>query len=280
MTQRAQRRVQKSAAIASQQAAEAAAARPEPVLASEIPETNSGQRVTLSLVPRINEGSKRNVFATSILLVLLVFGVIITLVLLNTSVAQRQYDIVSMRNEERALSQENQALHKEAESLAAPQSLAVKARELGLVSPGAPGLVSLGDGKITQPAEVAEVPEEGSPKYDILPLPGQSINGARELSGQADKPESKSADAADDAADAEVKKAEVPQPTVGQKAKDAQKSEASEDAKDAKGTAESEATGEKSKDGKSKDGQEAKQDSAASLNGGSIPAPNLKTPTE
>lgn len=75
---------------------------------------------------------------TSVVMVMLFVAVIVALVLMNTSVAQRQYDIVSLRNQERALSQENQALLKDAQSLSAPQALARKASDLGLVAPGAP----------------------------------------------------------------------------------------------------------------------------------------------
>ncbi|GAA2949261.1 hypothetical protein [Glutamicibacter sp. BW77] len=259
MTQRAQRRVTKTAAMTAQTVVDGSAARavrPEPVAASELPEIDSRQRVTLSLVPRINETNKRSMLVMVIALVVVAFSVIVTLVLMNTSVAQRQYDIVSLRNQERVLSQENQALLKEAQSLSAPQALAKKAKALGLVAPGAPGLVDLNDNSITKSADKAVKAEGNSANYATLPLPGQSIR---------------------DKAKAETKKSEskAPVPTVGNTSKDDAKS--ATDSADSKNSTKSVVKDETTTRKVADDGRPVFKDSE--LNGGTIPAPMIKSPT-
>lgn len=257
MSQRAPRRVQKIAAVNNQPVVDGSAARalrPEPVLASQLPKGEPRQRVTLSLVPRIKESNRRSMVTMSVILVLLAFSVIVTLVLLNTSVAQRQYDIVSLRNQERALSQENQALLKEAQSLGAPQALAAKAKDLGLVSPGAPGLISLSEGKITQEAEDAVKAKDNKQEYGTLPLPGDSVT---EGEGTQDK--------------AKSEESSTPKTTVGKTSTDADAASAStSDFKDA------EVKSTKSQREVSEDGRPVFQD--AELNGGTIPAPSMKSP--
>ncbi|QIV85954.1 hypothetical protein [Glutamicibacter mishrai] len=257
MSQRAPRRVQKTAAVNNQPVVDGSAARalrPEPVLASDLPKGESRQRVTLSLVPRIKETNRRSMVTMSAILVLLAFSVIVTLVLLNTSVAQRQYDIVSLRNQERALSQENQALLKEAQSLAAPQALAAKAKDLGLVSPGAPGLISLSEGKVTQEAEDAVKAKDNKQEYGTLPLPGASV---REGEGTQDK--------------ADTEKSSTPKTTVGKTSTEAEKK--TDSAADSK---EGEVKPAKSEREVAEDGRPVFQDSE--LNGGTIPAPSIKSP--
>ncbi|MGO2051710.1 hypothetical protein ACT3UD_01430 [Glutamicibacter sp. 287] len=228
--------------------------RPEPVAASELAGNDPRQRVTLSLVPRMNETNKRSMLVMVSALVLVAFAVVVTLVLMNTSVAQRQYDIVSLRNQERALSQENQALLKEAQSLSAPQALAKEAKAIGLVAPGAPGLVDLTDNSIKKSADKAVTAEGNAANYATLPLPGQSIREKAE----AKKSESK-----------------APAPTVGQNSKDETKTsnEASESKDPTKSEAKEEAATRKVAD----DGRPVFNDSE--LNGGTIPAPMIKSPT-
>ncbi|WP_313813536.1 hypothetical protein [Glutamicibacter sp.] len=254
MSQRAQRRVQKNAAVTVQAMADgnaARAVRPEPVPASDLPVSDTPHRVTLSLVPRINSGNRRSVVVTSAVMVLLFIGLIVSLVLMNTSVAQRQYDIVSLRNQERALSQENQALLKEAQSLSAPQALAKKAKDLGLVAPGAPGMIDLTKGKITQKADDAVKGEEAATKYQTLPLPGEAINGASKAKEQASKDEAKST---------------TPQTSVGKKA-------------DSEEAAKVETKAAPTKVDRKTDDEGRPVFTDGELNGGTIPAPTMKSPT-
>ncbi|MGP9782825.1 hypothetical protein ACT3UQ_10235 [Glutamicibacter sp. AOP12-B1-11] len=257
MSQRAQRRVLKTAAMTAQPVVEGSAARdvrPEPVAASELAGNDPRQRVTLSLVPRMNETNKRSMLVMVIALVLLAFAVMVTLVFMNTSVAQRQYDIVSLRNQERALSQENQALLKEAQSLSAPQALAKEAKAIGLVAPGAPGLVDLSDNSIKKSADKAVTAEGNAANYATLPLPGQSIR---------------------EKADTKKSESKAPAPTVGQNSKD--ESKTSNEASDSKDSTKSEAKEEAATRKVADDGRPVFNDSE--LNGGTIPAPMIKSPT-
>ncbi|MGO4296020.1 hypothetical protein [Glutamicibacter sp. MCAF14] len=256
MSQRAQRRVQKTAAVNNQPVVDgntACATRPEPVPASNLPKGDSRQRVTLSLVPKLNENNKRSMYAMSAVLVALAFSVIVTLVLLNTSVAQRQYDIVNLRSQERALSQENQALLKEAQSLAAPQALASKAKDLGLVSPGAPGLISLSDGEIAQEAKKAVKAKNSKQEYGTIPLPGESIREGK--------------------SEAKAKESNTPKTTVGKAPADSQKKSA-----ETEGSKEPEVEAKKAEREVAEDGRPVFSDTE--LNGGTIPAPSIKSPAE
>lgn len=54
--------------------------------------------------------------------------------LLNISISANQYDLVALRSQERDLTEQNQALSQEIEYAQAPQNLAVRASQLGMVS--------------------------------------------------------------------------------------------------------------------------------------------------
>ena len=262
MSQRAPRRLPKTSALAAQQlvdGATAKVARPEPVAASEVPFIDSKRRITLSLVPNSNQRRRRPLILMVSVLVLLAFAVIVSLVLLNTSVAQRQYEMVSLRNQERVLSQENQTLLKEAQSLAAPQTLAKRAKELGLVAPAAPGLVDLESSSISQQAESAPKADDANSDYASLPLPGESIRSKASNDAEsakiAEANQKKAAEEKRNGAEATVPDAK----TSGQ------------EASAAKPAATEPKVREQSSDGRPVfDSQE--------LNGGTIPAPSVKSP--
>ncbi|GAA0197157.1 hypothetical protein GCM10009526_19590 [Glutamicibacter creatinolyticus] len=267
MSQRAPRRLPRTAAMTAQPVVEGAtakSARPEPVAASEVPFVDPKQRTTLSLVPNTSPKRRRPLVVMVSVLALLAFAVIVTLVLLNTSVAQRQYEMVSLRHQERELSQENQALLKEAQSLAAPQTLAKRAKELGLVAPAAPGLVDLEDGTISKEAESASKDAAAHADYASLPLPGENIRSK----------------ASDDAESARVAKANKEKEATAGSSSEAEAGEAktesdapqqSEPKESSKAPAAEETAREKGSDGRPV--FEDKE-----LNGGSIPAPSIKSP--
>lgn len=259
MSQRAPRRLPKASAYASQMVSgsTAAAVRPEPVSASEVPFIDSNRRTTLSLVPNASAQRRRPVIVMISLLVILSFAVIVGLVLLNTSVAQRQYEMVGLRNQERVLSQENQTLLKEAQSLAAPQTLAKRAKELGLVAPAAPGLVDLESSSITQKAEHAAKLEGDRANYASLPLPGESIRSK----------------ASNDAESAKVAEMNTKKAAEEQKQAEEQKAATSTEAKSEAKDTKSEA---KERD-IAPDGRPVFE--SEQLNGGTIPAPSIKSPT-
>lgn len=143
---------------------------------------------------------------------------------------------------------------KEAQSLGAPQALVAKAKDLGLVSPGAPGLISLSESKVTQDAEVAVKAKDSKQEYGTLPLPGSTTSESK-------KTESK----------AKEEKSSTPKTTVGKTSQEANDSTAS--AQDSKETV---VTTAKSNREVADNGRPVFQESE--LNGGTIPAPSTKSP--
>lgn len=128
--------------------ANARAFAPTPLRPSE-----TRQRTPLSLVPATKRSRRAGfaVFCFALLLAALV-GVLV----INVNVANSQYDIVSLRGQEQTLSQQNEALTQELQNLQAPQNVAVKAAELGMVTPGSVASINLDTQKITGTATAAE----------------------------------------------------------------------------------------------------------------------------
>lgn len=120
---------------------------------TSLPRSEPKQRTPLSLVPATKRNRRAGfaVFCFTLLLAALV-GVLV----INVNVANSQYDIVSLRGQEQALSQENEALTQELQNLQAPQNVAVKAAELGMVTPGTVASINLDTQKITGKATAAQ----------------------------------------------------------------------------------------------------------------------------
>ncbi|MGP9661326.1 hypothetical protein [Arthrobacter sp. AOP36-C1-22] len=118
-----------------------------------LPRSEPKPRTPLSLVPATKRSRRAGfaVFCFALLLAALV-GVLV----INVNVANSQYDIVSLRGQEQALSQQNEALTQELQNLQAPQNVAVKAAELGMVTPGTVASINLDTQKIAGKATAAE----------------------------------------------------------------------------------------------------------------------------
>lgn len=121
--------------------------------AAPLPDTKAKPRTPLSLVPASTRSRRAGfaVFCFALLLAALV-GVLV----INVNVASSQYDIVGLHSDEQALKQENEALTQELQNLQAPQNVAAKAAELGMVTPGAVASINLDTQKITGKATAAE----------------------------------------------------------------------------------------------------------------------------
>ncbi len=130
-----------------------------------LPRSEPKQRTPLSLVPATKRSRRAGfaVFCFALLLAALV-GVLV----INVNVANSQYDIVSLRGQEQTLNQENEALTQELQNLQAPQNVAVKAAELGMVTPGTVASINLDTQKITGKATAAE---EGKLPSTHVPAP-------------------------------------------------------------------------------------------------------------
>jgi hypothetical protein len=220
------------------QGANALSHAPQPIPASRPEESSAKRRTTLSVVPAL--GAKRRVpFIVSIFV--LVIASVVAVLLINVYIANGQYTAVDLRGQERSLSQENEALRQEALYLGSPQVVAKKAADLGMVKPGAPAAINLDTGKVAGTATAAEKPSaENKAKVGILKAPAKPAT-TTEAKGKTAEP------AAKDAATEPPVAAEVPpKSTVARTPVPA--------------------------DGSRPDF------SPAQLNGGTIPAPSLKTP--
>ncbi|MBV1780377.1 hypothetical protein KRR55_14765 [Paeniglutamicibacter sp. ABSL32-1] len=224
------------------QGANALSHAPQPVPATRPQEPAARRRTTLSVVPAL--GSKRRVpFIVSIFA--LVIASVVAVLLINVYIANGQYTAVDLRGQERTLSQENEALRQEALYLGAPQVVAKKAAELGMVKPGAPAAINLETGKVSGTATPAEKPAKDAsakalalkaPAKPEAPVAAKAPAPAAVPTTPAIAPEAPADNW--DAANTPVSKADAPETTDGARPKF----------------------------------------SKSELNGGTIPAPSLKTP--
>ncbi|KQN99777.1 MULTISPECIES: hypothetical protein [unclassified Arthrobacter] len=129
--------------------------------ASARPEATQKVRTPLSVVPA--RPSRRRVpFAVFSLLVLA--GALAAVLMLNISVSGTQYELVQLRSQQVALSQQNEALVLEIENKEAPQNLAAAATKLGMVSSPTFGTIELDSKKVTGTPE----PAKEGPKPEVL----------------------------------------------------------------------------------------------------------------
>lgn len=125
---------------------------------SPLRSTEPKQRTPLSLVPATKR-SRRAGFAAFCFALLL--AALVGVLVINVNVANSQYDIVGLSADEQTLNQQNEALTQELQNLQAPQNVAAKAAELGMVTPGAVAAINLDSQKITgksTPAEKGKTP--------------------------------------------------------------------------------------------------------------------------
>lgn len=85
---------------------------------------------------------------------------LLTVLVLSIIMASRQYNLVELRSHEQALVQENEALAQEIEYYQAPQDLAIRASQLGLVAGSSQATLNLKTGEITGTPMAAEKGEK------------------------------------------------------------------------------------------------------------------------
>jgi hypothetical protein len=111
------------------------------------------RRTPLSVVPS-GPTRKRVPFAVFCFTVLvLALG---SVLVLNISVSSGQYKLVELRNEQVSLTQANEKLTQQLENNQAPQNLAAKAAELGMVTSPSVGSIDLQSLKVSGKPEAAE----------------------------------------------------------------------------------------------------------------------------
>ncbi|WP_030542988.1 hypothetical protein [Streptomyces albus] len=121
-----------------------------------------------------------------LLVVLLLAGGLISLLLLNASLNQGSFRLSELRKETTELTDQQQALQEEVDAFTAPDALAERARELGMVPGGSPAFL-YPDGTVRGvPSEAAAPPSPApSPSGGARP---SGLAGLTELPGPADAP--------------------------------------------------------------------------------------------
>lgn len=230
--------------IPATQGANALSTAPVPIPASRPGDSTAKRRTTLSIVPGI-QAKRRVPFMVS--LFIMVIASVVAVLLINVSIANGQYAAVDLRAQERALSQENEALRQEALYLGAPQVISKKAADLGMVKPGAPAAIDLDTGKIAgTPTAAEKLSAENKAQTGTLKTPA---NPERPLDIK------KPSEVAEKAPQAKTPTETAAQPEM---VKEAVPKAAAQKPAPTDGTRPSFAQGE--------------------LNGGTIPAPSLKAP--
>ncbi|MHA7239027.1 hypothetical protein [Arthrobacter sp. TMS1-12-1] len=135
--------------------------RPMRPMRPSVERTAPRPRTPLSVVPA--RPARRKVpFAVFTLLVLA--AALAAVLMLNISVSGTQYELVQLRNQQTALSQQNEALVLDIEAREAPQNLAAAATKLGMVSSPTFGTIELDSKKVTGTPE----PATKGPKPEVL----------------------------------------------------------------------------------------------------------------
>ncbi|WP_129659249.1 hypothetical protein [Rothia uropygialis] len=127
------------------------------------------------------------------LVVATVLGVCVTLgvvLLLNISMSSNQYDLVQLRDEQRSLSEQNQKTSQEIEYHQAPQNLAIRASQLGMVSASDQAQLDLKNSSVSgtpTPAEKAPADKEEAKKNGQTNLIDPPLNSETDAAKQAEK---------------------------------------------------------------------------------------------
>lgn len=123
------------------------------------------QRTPLSLV-RSLPARRRAPFAIFCLGVLA--AALLTVLVLNVSVSTGQYQLVDLRNEQLTLQKQNQDLTQRVQNYEAPQNLAARAAQLGMVASTSKGQIDLKTLAVTGMAKAAE---KGAPQGSTIAPP-------------------------------------------------------------------------------------------------------------
>lgn len=148
----------------------------------------------------------------------LLFSLIVVLGL-SITMASRQYELVELRAQERALVQSNEALAQEIEFHQAPQDLAIRASQLGLVAASSQATIDLETGEISG-TPLAVTGEDPTTKNLIAPPALADTKAYEEASIRAEEQRKKEEEEAKAKKEAEAKasaesSAPAPQPSQG-----------------------------------------------------------------
>ena len=151
--------------------------------------------------------------------VVLCFGLLavalIAVLVLNISVSTAQYQLVSLRSEQTTLTKQNQDLTQQVQNFEAPQNLAAKASELGMVASTGKGQIDLSTLTVSGQAKPAVKGDSAGAVIAAPAVPGQ-LNVVPPAS-TADPLENRKPAAEEPAASAPVAAAPVAAPAAAQK---------------------------------------------------------------
>lgn len=138
------------------------------------------RRRPLSVVPR--RASRRSRVSTVVMCALALAAALVGILVLNIQITQGQYELTELTGQQRALSQENEALTQDIEANSAPQNLAARANDLGMVSAKDVGSVDIASGAVSAPSAVAE---KGDPQNILVPPAKMKGSDAAEANRRA-----------------------------------------------------------------------------------------------
>ena len=105
------------------------------------------ERARLTVVPRASSRRAARVPFVTLVSLLLVGGVA-GLLFFNTSMQQVSFTATAMEQRAQALDAAQQGLQLDIDRLRNPQRVALQAKRMGMVPPGSPAFIRLGDGKV------------------------------------------------------------------------------------------------------------------------------------
>ena len=144
-----------------------------------IPTTGLGINLG-ALTPGTGVGSLRLVLAgrrvrlgsgAFLLLVLgLLSATLLSLLVLNTALAENSFQLQDIRQNARELTLREQVLSSQLASAESPIGLEKRAKELGMVAAGSPVFLRLSDGKVLGESAPAQAPAQPKPKKPKVPV--------------------------------------------------------------------------------------------------------------
>ncbi|OMH24264.1 hypothetical protein BKD30_08985 [Tersicoccus phoenicis] len=132
--------------------------------------TEPRRRTALSVVPA-GPSRRRTPFVVFCFLVLA--SALVAVLVLNVTMSGGQYTLIELRNEQTALTEQNQALTAQVENNVAPQNLAAKAAKAGMVPAPAPGYINLD--RLSVSGNPTAAVKKDAPKVQI---PAPAVPGA------------------------------------------------------------------------------------------------------
>ncbi|MGO1182183.1 MAG: hypothetical protein ACTHZ5_10940 [Micrococcaceae bacterium] len=116
------------------------------------PSPRSAPRTPLRVVPEQLRSTPKWMIASCVGALLVA---LLTVLMVNITISNRQYELVELRSSQQEITQANEALAQQVAHVSAPQNVASEAVKLGMVLPGATASIDLETGTVTGVATTA-----------------------------------------------------------------------------------------------------------------------------